>query len=99
MDKRTLLQMTLISIFQDSIIWTRRSLFILIFYLIIPAPSLLRSSTFMISSDNHASEAFLSRSVNQLGQLLTDVQYGDLTENQKDALREYIIKLKEFKYE
>lgn len=53
----------------------------------------------MILPDNHASETFLSRSENQLVQLLRDVQYGDLTENQKDALRKYIIKLKEYKYE
>ena len=91
--------MTLISIFQVSINWTRRPLLILIFNLIIPFLFFLKSSTFMSSSDNSANDVFLSESMNQLVRLLMDVRYGNLTENQKDALREYINILKEFRYE
>ena len=53
----------------------------------------------MSSSDNSANDVFLSESMNQLVRLLMDVRYGNLTENQKDALREYINILKEFRYE
>ena len=47
---------------------------------------------------DHANEMFLSESMNQIMLLLRDVQYEDLTKNLNDALREYVIKLKEFRY-